>query len=98
MSIWNLPLAIDLPEIRTPAPGAVRPVGRYGVSVTAVPGFVRRASTELSGCELVLHCSCCKASSSDDLRGAAGWRVLMRGDGVRAEFCPSCPKGNAYRR
>ena len=97
MSIWNLPLAIDLPEIRTPAPGPVRS-GRYGLTVTAVPGFVRRASNDLSGCELVLHCSCCGASSSDDLRGASGWRVCMRGDGVRAEFCPSCPKGNVYRR
>lgn len=90
-SLWNLPLAVHMPEIQTPvpaAPSAARPFGRYGVAVTAEPA-------NDAGCEPVVRCACCGTESSDDVFGSRGWQFLRRGAVLR-QFCPQCPpKGNA---
>jgi hypothetical protein len=86
MSIWNLPLAVDLPEVRTPTPAPLATIGqprarrsqRYGLTLTE------------PGCELVLRCSTCGESSTSSLSGAAGWHVLRRDSSCAVAFCVEC--------
>lgn len=94
MSIWNLPLAVDMPEVRTPTPAALaalgvlraRPSSRYSLTVSD-------AANDLShepGCEEVRSCAVCGGASSDSILGAAGWRVLRRCGAKSVSFCPDC--------
>lgn len=96
MSLWNLPLPVDMPEVRTPTPaplgslGQRRRAARYGLTVTDASRATGADLARDPGCELVRRCAGCGACSSDSLTGSKGWRVLSRCSAHSVAFCPEC--------
>lgn len=95
MSIWNLPLCVDMPEVRTPTPAPLASLGlaragrslRYGLTVLDA---ARSAVDDLAGCEEVRRCAACGCDSTVSISGAAGWHVLRRCQSKSVAFCPEC--------